>query len=57
MLELVLLEEVPEEVQKALELALADICSGHLSLGGSVQRGHGCFEGELLKNGKKIEML
>ncbi|WP_288765306.1 RAMP superfamily CRISPR-associated protein [uncultured Porphyromonas sp.] len=56
-LELVLLEEVPEEVQKALELALADICSGHLSLGGSVQRGHGCFEGELLKNGKKIEML
>ena len=42
-LELVLLEEVPSDVQKALELSLADICSGHLALGGSVQRGHGCF--------------
>ena len=34
-----------EDVQKAFENALDDICSGLLPLGGGVNRGNGCFKG------------
>lgn len=39
---------------ECLELALKDIVSGMLPLGGGVMRGNGCFTGEILKNGEKI---
>lgn len=32
-------------VRKALNAALTDLCEGHLPLGGSVNRGHGLFNG------------
>lgn len=41
------------EIETALELALKDIASGMLSLGGGVNRGHGSFEGELYINGEQ----
>jgi CRISPR/Cas system CSM-associated protein Csm3 (group 7 of RAMP superfamily) len=37
---------------KAFECALNDLCTGMLPLGGGTMRGHGCFTGELIKNGK-----
>lgn len=40
----------PEEVLKALERALQDICNGMLPLGGGVNRGHGIFTGTLTKS-------
>ena len=43
-----------EKVKLALENTLKDICSGMLPLGGSVMRGHGCFSGEITKNGEKL---
>lgn len=38
-----------EEVRKAFESALDDICSGLLPLGGGVNRGNGCFKGSWTK--------
>lgn len=44
-----------KHIQEALELALQDICSGMLPLGGGVNRGNGCFEkGKLYRNGELI---
>jgi CRISPR/Cas system CSM-associated protein Csm3 (group 7 of RAMP superfamily) len=42
------------EIIDAFKSALKDLCSGALPLGGGTMRGHGCFEGKLLKNGKEI---
>lgn len=39
-----------DKVQDAFENALNDICSGMLPLGGGVNRGNGCFSGELKRN-------
>jgi CRISPR/Cas system CSM-associated protein Csm3 (group 7 of RAMP superfamily) len=36
-------------VKSALEAALHDLCNGLLPLGGSTNRGHGCFTGTLTK--------
>ena len=43
-----------ENIEQALENTLKDICTGMLPLGGSVMRGHGCFSGEITKNGEKL---
>lgn len=43
-----------ENVVEALETSLIDICKGMLPLGGGVNRGNGCFEGNLSKNGEII---
>jgi CRISPR/Cas system CSM-associated protein Csm3 (group 7 of RAMP superfamily) len=48
-------EGVNPDYLKAFECALNDICTGMLPLGGGTMRGHGCFNGELFKNGKKYE--
>lgn len=40
---------------KAFEYALNDLCTGMLPLGGGTMRGHGCFNGQLLKNEKEYE--
>lgn len=45
-----------DNVIKALESALEDICTGMLPLGGGVNRGHGSFEGEMRKNGETFKL-
>jgi len=45
-----------DTIKEALELALKDITTGMLPLGGGVNRGHGCFSGELFKNKNKIDL-
>lgn len=47
-------QSIEENVMMAFELALDDICKGMLPLGGGVNRGHGTFTGEILKNGKVL---
>ena len=42
-----------ENVEKAFEKTLDDICSGMLPLGGGTMRGHGCFAGSWTKEGGK----
>jgi len=46
--------ECPENYRVALELALKDICSGMLPLGGMTTKGHGVFKGELYRGDEKI---
>ena len=48
------IQSIEDDVIKAFELALDDICKGMLPLGGGVNRGHGTFTGEILKNGKVL---
>lgn len=43
-----------EDVQTAFENTLRDLCSGMLPLGGGVNRGNGCFEGTIKRNGELI---
>ncbi len=43
-----------EAVQTAFENTLRDLCSGMLPLGGGVNRGNGCFEGTIKRNGELI---
>lgn len=40
-------------VKKALELAINDICTGMLPLGGGVNRGNGVFNGSFTRNGEQ----
>jgi CRISPR/Cas system CSM-associated protein Csm3 (group 7 of RAMP superfamily) len=48
------LKEIEDEVQKeAFELALKDITTGMLSLGGATTKGHGIFRGKLFINGEE----
>lgn len=41
-------------IKTAFEDALKDLCSGMLPLGGGVNRGNGCFEGTIKRNGELI---
>lgn len=43
-------KNVGQEYVKAFEYALSDIVDGILPLGGGVNRGHGVFKGQILKN-------
>lgn len=43
-----------QPILKAFEETLTDICKGMLPLGGSVNRGHGIFNGSLAKDGNVI---
>ncbi len=43
-----------ETVKEAFEKSLSDIANGLLPLGGGTMRGHGCFEGRILKNGEQL---
>ena len=43
-----------EDIQIAFEDTLKDLCSGLLPLGGGVNRGNGCFEGTIKRNGELI---
>jgi CRISPR/Cas system CMR subunit Cmr4 (Cas7 group RAMP superfamily) len=49
-------EAWPEEVDAAFEAALCDLCDGMLPLGGGAGRGHGFFDGQLIKDGKEITL-
>lgn len=42
------------EIMKAFEKSLLDITTGMLPLGGGVMRGHGCFNGIILKNEEEL---
>lgn len=44
-----------ENVKKSFEMALQDICEGLLPLGGSVNRGYGCFTGFVTLNNETNE--
>lgn len=43
-----------KDVMTAFEDTLKDLCSGMLPLGGGVNRGNGCFEGTIKRNGELI---
>ena len=43
-----------ENIKTAFEMTLKDLCSGMLPLGGGVNRGNGCFEGTIKRNGVTI---
>jgi len=45
---------VDKDVKGAFECTLKDLCSGMLPLGGGVNRGNGCFEGTIKRNGELI---
>ena len=46
--------ETDENIKKALEFAMIDICKGLLPLGGGVNRGNGVFTGRLFENGIEV---
>lgn len=48
--------ETNKSIGIAFEMALIDVCSGMLPLGGSVMRGHGCFGGTILKDGITLKL-
>lgn len=43
-----------KDVETAFENTLKDLCSGMLPLGGGVNRGNGCFDGIIKRNGEVI---
>jgi hypothetical protein len=43
-----------DDIQKALQNTLEDICKGLLPLGGMTTKGHGMFTGKLEKDGVEI---
>lgn len=45
---------VNENVRTAFHCTLKDLCAGMLPLGGGVNRGNGCFEGTIKRNGELI---
>jgi len=55
-IEILLEKDVEKEALKAFELALQDITTGMLPLGGMTTKGHGFFSGTLFKNGVKYEV-
>ncbi|KAA6340951.1 hypothetical protein EZS27_011220 [termite gut metagenome] len=50
-------EEESTTIKKAFKLALQDIATGMLPLGGGVNRGYGCFSGEIKENGIIMEKM
>ena len=50
-IEIVLVENLEDDIKKAFEYALDDLCNGLLPLGGKVNRGHGVFRGNWDKEG------
>ena len=50
-IEIVLEKALDEDIGKAFEDSLDDLCKGMLPLGGKVNRGHGIFEGSWNKEG------
>lgn len=53
-IEILLEKNITQEYIEAFELALKDICSGMLPLGGMTTKGHGVFSGELYRDGEKL---
>jgi len=53
-IEILLEKSVADEYREAFELALKDITTGMLSLGGMTTKGHGIFSGEVLRDGETI---
>lgn len=53
-LKIVVSNKATSDSIECLEMALKDIATGMLPLGGGVMRGNGCFSGEIIKNGEKL---
>lgn len=55
-LKILLAPEIKEEYTEAFTLALKQVCLGQLALGGSVNSGHGIFNGKLFINKKETPL-
>jgi hypothetical protein len=49
------LNKLDKNYIQAFEMALKDLATGMLPLGGSVNRGHGVFVGKVYKNGEELK--
>ncbi|NPA60377.1 MAG: CRISPR-associated protein [Epsilonproteobacteria bacterium] len=55
-IEIILAKEIDDDdIRKAFEKTLDDLCEGLLPLGGKVNRGHGIFEGSWIKEGCDVK--
>lgn len=54
--EILLKNDISQDSLKAFETTLSDIASGRLPLGGATTKGYGFFKGEVVKNGKRLEL-
>ena len=54
--EILLKNDISQDSLKAFEMTLSDIASGRLPLGGATTKGYGFFKGEVVKNGKRLEL-
>lgn len=54
--EILVKSNVPKASLDAFEAALNDVIKGHLPLGGATTKGYGFFKGEVVKNGKRLEL-
>jgi len=50
----ILLDDVENSFSEPFELALKDITTGMLPLGGATMKGHGVFNGKVFKNGEEL---
>ena len=50
----ILLDSVEDKFREPFELALKDITTGMLPLGGATTKGHGVFNGKVFKNGEEL---
>ncbi|WP_299187698.1 RAMP superfamily CRISPR-associated protein [uncultured Campylobacter sp.] len=55
-IEILLKNNVSKDSLMAFEITLNDVVKGHLPLGGATTKGYGFFKGEVVKNGKRLEL-
>ena len=55
-IEILLKKGACDDAKKAFERALKDVVHGRLPLGGATTKGYGFFKGEVVKNGKRLEL-
>ena len=54
--EILVKSNAPKASLDAFEAALNDVIKGYLPLGGATTKGYGFFKGEVVKNGKRLEL-
>ena len=55
-IEILLKDGACDDAKEAFERALKDVIHGRLPLGGATTKGYGFFKGEVVKNGKRLEL-
>ena len=55
-IEILLKDGACDDTKEAFERALKDVIHGRLPLGGATTKGYGFFKGEVVKNGKRLEL-